>query len=52
MSDDDTGARAALPIDLPYDEEEIERQIAAGPPATAEEYLLRVRWVLLLPQEM
>ena len=35
--------QAALPIDLPYDEEEIQRRMAEGPPESAEEYLLRVR---------
>jgi hypothetical protein len=33
----------ALPVDLQYDEAEIERLIELGPPASAEEYLLRVR---------
>lgn len=34
----------ALPVALLYDEAEIAKRIAAGPPATAEEYLLRVRY--------
>jgi hypothetical protein len=34
----------ALPVSVLMDEVEIERMIAAGPPSSAEEYLLRVRW--------
>ncbi len=38
--------RPALPIDIEYDEDEIERQIVAGPPMTAEEYINRVRYFI------
>jgi hypothetical protein len=33
----------ALPVSTLMDDIEIERMIAAGPPSSAEEYLLRVR---------
>jgi len=32
-----------LPINVSYNRRELKRKIALGPPATAEEYLLRVR---------